>query len=386
MPFAVDSLPEVLEKEPNNTKEKAQRVTLPVIVNGRIDRPGDWDVFRFDGRSGEEIVAEVSARRLDSPLDSLLRLTDSAGRELAVNDDAEDKGAALLTHQADSRLNFKLPANGVYYLHLGDSQSKGGADYAYRLRISRPRPDFELRMVPSSINGRAGATVPVTVYALRRDGFAGDIALQLKDAPSGFFLAGGLIPGGADSVRLTLTMPPRPEGPRSLALVGRASIAGHDAYRAAVPAEDMMQAFYYHHLVPVKDCLAQVTGIARPNARAAFRIESETAVKLPRGGAAVVRVTLTAPRLADALRLELNQPPEGIAIQDVETVREGVAVTLRADPAKVKAGLKGNLIVDAFMERAPNPGATPKAARTRVPLGTLPAIPFEIVENAVARR
>jgi hypothetical protein len=70
----------------------------------------------------------------------------------------------------------------------------------------------------------------------------------------------------------------------------------------------------------------------------------------------------------------------------VETVREGVAVTLRADPAKVKAGLKGNLIVDAFMERAPNPGATPKAARTRVPLGTLPAIPFEIVENAVARR
>src|ERR1019366_6539146 len=162
----------------------------------------------------------------DSPLDSLLRLTDSAGRELAVNDDVEDTGAALLTHQADSRIDFKLPANGVYYFHLGDSQGKGGADYAYRLRISRPQPDFELRVVPSSINGRAGATVPVTVYALRRDGFAGDIALQLKDAPAGFRMAGGVNPGSADRVRLTLTMAPSPEGPRTLALEGPATIAG----------------------------------------------------------------------------------------------------------------------------------------------------------------
>ena len=386
--FAVDEMPEVLEKEPNNGKEKAQRVTLPVIVNGRIDRPGDWDVFRVSGRAGEEIVAEVFARRLDSPLDSLLRLTDSAGRELAVNDDVEDKGAALLTHQADSRLDFKLPANGVYYLHLGDSQGKGGADYAYRLRISRPQPDFELRVVPSSINGRAGATVPVTVYALRRDGFDGDIALQLKGAPAGFRMAGGVIPGSADRVRLTLTMPPSPEGPRPLALEGRATIAGREVRHAAVPAEDMMQAFYYHHLVPVKDCLAAVTGNPRPNARAAFTVDAETAVKLPRGGTVSVRVILNAPRLADALRLELDQPPEGIAIQSVETVRGGVAITLRADPAKVKAGLKGNLIVDAFMERAPNPDAKKKqaAAGRRVPLGTLPAIPFEIVENVVARR
>ncbi|MGD0777209.1 MAG: hypothetical protein ABSC05_30690 [Candidatus Solibacter sp.] len=386
VPFAVDALPEMLEKEPNNRQENAQRVRLPVIVNGRIDRPGDWDVFRFDGRAGEEIVAEVSARRLNSPLDSLLRLTDASGRELAVNDDAEDKGAALLTHQADSRINFKLPANGAYYLHLGDAQGKGGADYAYRLRISRPRPDFELRVVPSGINARAGATVPVTVYALRRDGFAGDIALKLKDAPAEFQLSGGVIPGNAESVRLTLTMPPRPEGPRSLALEGRATIAGREVRRAGVPAEDMMQAFYYHHLVPAKDWLAEVTGAPRPNARAAFKIEAESAIKVPRGGAVPVRVVLNAPRLADALRLELNQPPEGIAIQDVETVRDGVAIVLSADAAKVKAGLKGNLIVDAYMERPPNPDAKQPTARRRVSLGTLPAIPFEIVENVVARR
>ena len=74
MPFSVDTLPECLEQEPNDSTQAAQAVTLPVIVNGRIDRPGDWDVFRFEGRAGQEIVAEVRARRLESPLDSVLEL------------------------------------------------------------------------------------------------------------------------------------------------------------------------------------------------------------------------------------------------------------------------------------------------------------------------
>ena len=61
----------------------------------------------------------------------------------------------------------------------------------------------------------------------------------------------------------------------------------------------------------------------------------------------------------------------------METIRDGVAIVLAID-ARRKPGLKGNLIVDAFMERAaPN---APQSARRRVPLGTLPAIPFEISE------
>ena len=40
MPFAVDTLPECLEQEPNNSIATAQPVTLPIIINGRIDQPG----------------------------------------------------------------------------------------------------------------------------------------------------------------------------------------------------------------------------------------------------------------------------------------------------------------------------------------------------------
>jgi hypothetical protein len=85
-PFQVETLPEVAKN--------AKRIKLPVIVNGRIDQPGEWDVFRFDGRAGQTVVAEVYARRLDSPLDSVLRLTDAAGNQLAFNDDAPTKARA----------------------------------------------------------------------------------------------------------------------------------------------------------------------------------------------------------------------------------------------------------------------------------------------------
>ena len=77
---------------------------------------------------------------------------------------------------------------GTYYVHLDDTQQKGGAAYGYRLRISAPRPDFELRIVPSSINVAAGATLPLTVYALRRDGFSGEITLGIEGHVAGIHI------------------------------------------------------------------------------------------------------------------------------------------------------------------------------------------------------
>jgi hypothetical protein len=384
VPFAVDTLAERLEREPNNQPKTSLSIKIPVIVNGRIDRPGDVDVVRFRGRGGEEIVAEVFARRLDSPLDSALKLTDSAGKQLAANDDVEDKGAGLLTHQADSRIGFKLPKNGTYYVHLGDTQHKGGGEYAYRLRIGRPRPDFELRVVPASVNARPGSAVPVTVYALRRDGFAGDIALRLKDAPPGFALSGGWIPGGQDKVRLTLLTPPRPiDEPCELTLEGRATIQGREVRRLSVPAEDMMQAFAYRHLVPAREWLVRVSGAVR------FRESSKLApgitVKLPTGGTAPVRLWLPVGRQAGQVRLALNEPPEGIALEKVAPAQDGVSFLLRADAGKVKPGLKGNLIVDVFMERPAPAGAKQPGARRQL-WGTLPAIPFEVVATQEARR
>jgi hypothetical protein len=377
--FASDIWPECREEEPNDTAETAQRLTPPVIVNGRIDRPGDWDVFRFEGRAGSPIVAEVFARRLGSPLDSVFKLTNAAGQLLIENDDYEDKAAALLTHHADSRLALTLPADGTYYLYLGDVQHKGGEEYAYRLRIGPPRPDFELRVVPSSVNARAGTAAPITVYALRRDGFDGDIALELKDPPPGFRLDAPLLPGSQDRLPLTLTVPAASaEKPFSLSLQGRAVIQGRKVLRRALPAEDMIQAFAYHQLVPAQQWL--VTVMERRWANVWWRPQDDGSLRLPAGGTARARFTVPAGPLVDQVQLTLSDPPPGIEIKSVSPVRGGIAILLRADASKVKPGLRGNLIVNAAMEHAVESAkAAARGAKQHIPLGSLPAIPFQIV-------
>ncbi len=259
LPFAVDTLPEITDRESNNDAKHAQKIKLPVVINGRIDRPGDWDVYRIKGKANEAIVIEVSARRLESPLDSFIKLTDVKGKVLAFNDDHEDIGSGLNTHHADSYLMTKLPADGNYFIHIGDTAQNGGSEYAYRLRISEPRPDFELRVVPSSIALRSRSANSVSVYVIRKDGFNSPIRLTLKDPPPGISSPPATIGPNQAVVRLTVrtTLASTPE-PLALVVEGRATVGAHEILHQATPAEDRMQAFLWRHLAPAQTLQAIV--------------------------------------------------------------------------------------------------------------------------------
>jgi hypothetical protein len=82
--LAVGDEPEVLEAEPNDTVAQAERVTVPVTINGHIWKAanggsGDQDNFRFSARKGEHLTVEVAAARLGSPLDSVIEILDDQG-------------------------------------------------------------------------------------------------------------------------------------------------------------------------------------------------------------------------------------------------------------------------------------------------------------------
>lgn len=373
--FAIDRQPEVLETaNPNDTRSEAQQLVLPAIVNGRIEKPGDTDFFSFDGNAEVECVAEVFARRLNSPLDSVLELTDAEGKRIAFNDDCEDKGAGLLTHHADSRLSVRLPAVGRYFLRIADTQHRGGAEFAYRLRIGPPQPDFELRATPSTINLRAGSNAVITVYALRRDGFDGEILLGLQDAPRGFFLSGARIPSGQDKAVLTLTAPQAPlDQPYTVRIVGQGKNAGKDVVHAAFPADDLMQAFFYRHLVVAKELKICSVGRGSPS-----RLLSTAPLKLAPGGEARIQVASSVARSVNGVRVELVDAPEGITVKRARLNRDGYEVTLACDPEKVKLGLQGNLILQAFGER-PAAKSNKQKQTQGSSLGVAPALPFEIV-------
>jgi len=386
--YAVDSLPECNEREFNGTPEKAQAVDLPVIINGRIGKAGDVDVFSFQGLKGGKVVAEVHGRRLNSPVDSLLRLTDSSGRMLAWNDDHVVKEGhlhkdivGLTTHHADSYLMAELPGDGTYYVHLSDSQHQGSGAHGYRLRITPPQPDFALRMTPSSLNMRGGAIVPIHVHVLRKDGFNGEIEVAAKDAP-GFEISGGRIPAGRDHVRITLKAPRKVDGPSiALELEGRAQVHGKTVSHRIVPAEDMMQAFLYRHLVPSQELRVAVRPVRWRTP--SIEVAGDLPVLIPAGGTARVRIKGWRGRQLKNIKLALKDPPAGVTLQDVSLALRGLAFRLKVEKGALPVGYADNLIVEIYRESVPRRRKGGKASnrKQRYTIGVLPALPIEIVDR-----
>jgi hypothetical protein len=361
-------------------------IDIPTVVNGRIERPGDVDVFAVTVDAPGPLVAEVCARRLNSPVDSLLRVIDEGGAVLAWNDDHVIKDqhlhknvAGAQTHHADSYLTVELPRSGTYQVQVSDAQNGGGDAYGYRLRVSRPRPDFALRVTPSSHFVSAGTNTLLSVHALRQDGFDGEIEVVLVDAPPGFELLGGRVPPGSDHVRMTLRTPDQaPPHPVSLRLEGRATAGERELAHPATPADDVMQAFLYRHLLPAKELVVAVQKARWRSARA--RVVSGVPIRIPLGGVATVRIRTDRSIGIKNLDLELHEPPPGVTLVDISGAPKGVTFRLAADPETVQVGYGTNLIVRAFREYVPRgKDGKPRGKRQRAPIGYLPAIPIEVV-------
>ena len=216
---------------------------------------------------------------------------------------------------------------------------------------------------------------------LRKDGFTNAIELRLKNAPAGFSLSGARIAANQDKAQFTLKAPPQPgKETVPLSLEGSAEIAGQIVVRPAVPAEDMMQAFAYRHLVPARELEVAVAENPRPFASNSIKILSATPVKIPAGGTARVRVATPSNAFANRFDLELNGAPDGISIQSVLPADTGVEIVLGCDAEKLKPGTSGNLIINILPKPAAAAQAAPRPGnQRRNPAGTLPAIPFVIV-------
>jgi hypothetical protein len=357
--FAAGDLPEVEEKEPNNSPEQAMRVEAPVTINGRIQQPGDEDYFVFAAKAKQQLIFDVLARRLDSPLDSILTLYNSKGQELAENDDAVDEGEGLLTHHADSRLVYTIPADGDYTIRIRDVQGKGGQEYAYRLTIAPVQPNFYLYISPDNPQMGQGDTAVIAITAVRKDGFNGEIKLAAQDLPKGFVASDAAIAENQTVAYMTMTSPPDAAMEfYSPAVVGTATVGAQTVTRKALPAEEQMQAFSFRHTVPtqelllsVKDTPPFVLSVKLPGDKKILEIQQGTEAQI------VVRATRRPqpepkpdpskppakpppkppPKDPNAERIALaaaNPPPPGITVPQayLPADKEEVTITIKAEP------------------------------------------------------
>jgi hypothetical protein len=197
-PFLLDlsDLPEHLEAEPNDLPTQAKPVTVPAILNGRVDRPGDVDYWAVTLRKGEAFDFNLKASQLGSPLSAVVVLSDAAGKELARADS--------LASGADPSLRFTAPTDGNYLIRVTERfRNRGGPAYAYRLVIDHsPKPDFRLQLASDAVIINRGGEAKLRVNVLRIGGFGEAIALSVDGLPSGITASGTTIPANQPGIDL----------------------------------------------------------------------------------------------------------------------------------------------------------------------------------------
>ncbi len=119
------------EAEPNNKLASANEAELGSVIEGRIARPGDFDVFTITAAAGTALDLEVAARGIGSPLDPTLCLFDESGTRIAHN---------IVFDGFDSRIRFTVPTSGRYFINVRGFGGSGGPNHTYRLTIGSTEP------------------------------------------------------------------------------------------------------------------------------------------------------------------------------------------------------------------------------------------------------
>ncbi len=205
VPVVLTDLPAALEtSSDNNTPEAAQKISVPAGISGRIESPADLDYFAFTAKKGERFSFEVIAHRQQSALDSSLRIVDAKGRRLTENDDLRLYKRTF----SDSWIeNWAAPADGEYYLEIGDLNLRGGADFVYFIEAKRAEPYFELYLDTDKTELTPGTSGVLFVNAVRKNGFEGDIALEIDGLPEGVKATCGRILAGQRDGCIVLEAP-----------------------------------------------------------------------------------------------------------------------------------------------------------------------------------
>ena len=70
--------PQLIEQEHSADSKAVQLIAVPGGVSGRISDEHDRDVYRFRATKGDRIILETFARRLGSPIDTVIEVLDSS--------------------------------------------------------------------------------------------------------------------------------------------------------------------------------------------------------------------------------------------------------------------------------------------------------------------
>lgn len=256
----------MVEHEPNNVAGAAQKISLPCDIAGSFYPAADVDTFEFEAKKGDVWWVEIASERLGRPTDPamLVQHVVRDGEKESVTDVAEFTDIASPMKPSSNGYAYDGPPydggstdflgkleikqDGTHRLQLTDlfGGTRNDLRNQYRLIIRKAAPDFalaawglhmELRngdrnALSKPLALRCGATIAMEVVAVRRDGFDGEIQLQLDGLPPGVTAHGlKIAPGKSRGIMLITANQDAPNALAELNFQGIATIDGQQTIR-----------------------------------------------------------------------------------------------------------------------------------------------------------
>lgn len=191
IPLLVTDEPIVAEVEPNDAPDRAQRLTMPAVVNARLDAPRDGDWYEIETTEAGNYYVDVYCERIGGRADPYVAVIDEQGNRVNELDDYGHRVNAFDGHLRDPSGQVNLAANKKYRLLVQDRYRRGGGRYQYVLRVRKATPDFFVaamhRQNPGpggTTIGRGGATY-LDLIIHQVDGFNGPITITAENPPAG---------------------------------------------------------------------------------------------------------------------------------------------------------------------------------------------------------
>ncbi len=231
--FQVETNPgsQSLEQEPNDELKEATVVAFPGVINGRLEKPGDRDHFRFQATKGQRLHCVAKTRELGSPCDLYLSLHKTDGSRIALAPQARD-----------TVLDMLIPEDGEYVLRVEDLLSGGSPEHIYRLDMKDAFFGFELHAEKNEYVAPLGGTVVVKVLA-KRTGFTGPLELTVEGLGSGVVLENNKLEGAETLLKITLPAGLPQGAMRLIKIVGKAK-EGEQFYKVAAKQREPLLALF----------------------------------------------------------------------------------------------------------------------------------------------
>jgi len=283
VPFVLSAHPCIMESEPNNNADKANAITIPAGISGRIDGDRDRDWYKFDAKQGQTLNVTVSAQAIGSPLDPIVHIRAGKGKYLAGNDDAGGP---------DSRLQYTIPSDGTYHVQVHDFLHRSDPLMTYFVEIAPVAPRLSVTINPpdAGMAVPAGNRAAMVLTASRKafGGIDGSLDIALVDLPAGVVAYADRMPASVAQVPVVLEAAPKASPDGAMARVvartgGDAPIKG--GLRQTIELVELQNKLIYGY-----DVERLAVAVTKP---APFRIRmGQAMVPLVRRGAASVPVVV----------------------------------------------------------------------------------------------